>query len=358
MAILIKNKVPTTLYQVYDNEGKLMDPNHKITLSNEQLKHAFYLMNLSRIMDKKMLVWQRAGKMLNFAPNLGEEALQVGMGMGLNENDWFCPTFRSGALMLYRGVKPEQLLLYWNGNENGSKIEAKYKTLPINITIGAQYSHAAGLGYMLHYKKLPNVAVTMIGDGGTAEGEFYEAMNIASIQKWNSVFCINNNQFAISTRTKLESAVSDLSTKAIAVNIPRIRVDGNDLIASYEAMHEAANYARSGNGPVLIEFFSWRQGPHTTSDDPSIYRTKEEEAEAMKSDPVKRLRNFLFDRGILTPQQEEEMVAKIEQEVQAAYEVMVSKTPVTLDEVFDYNYEKLTPDLARQKAEAKKYFKD
>lgn len=358
MAILIKNKVPTTLYQVYDNEGKLIDPNHKITLTDEQLKHAYYLMNLSRMMDKKMLVWQRAGKMLNFAPNLGEEALQVGMGLGLNENDWVCPTFRSGALMLYRGVKPEQLLLYWNGNEKGSQIDAKYKTLPINITIGAQYSHAAGLGYMLHYKKQPNVAVTMIGDGGTAEGEFYEAMNIASIHKWNTVFCINNNQFAISTRTKLESAVSDLSVKAIACGIPRVRVDGNDLIASYEAMQDAANYARGGNGPVLIEFFSYRQGPHTTSDDPSIYRTKQEEEEGMKSDPVKRLRNFLFDRSILNQAQEEEMFSKIKQEIQAAYEKMVLDTPVSVDEVFDYNYQELTPELVEQKQIAKKYFKD
>ncbi|QZX48918.1 pyruvate dehydrogenase (acetyl-transferring) E1 component subunit alpha [Mycoplasma sp. E35C] len=358
MAIIVKNKIPELLHKVIDNEGRLIDPNYVQKLSDDRIIEAYYYMNLSRELDKKMLIWQRSGKMLTLAPNLGEEALQIATSMAMTKKDWLVPAFRSGALMLHRGVKPYQLMLYWNGSEKGNVFDEGVRVIPVNITIGAQYSQAAGIGYALKYNKERAAAVTFIGDGGTAEGEFYEAMNMASIHKWQTVFCVNNNQYAISTRTHLESAASDISTKAIAVNMPRVRVDGNDLLASYDAMLEAVEYARSGMGPILVEFITYRQGPHTTSDDPSVYRTKEEEEENKKSDPIARIRKFLTAKGLWDDAKEQTMFDQIQAKIEEEYQVMLQHVKTTIDDVFDHTYATLPEDLLEQKAIAKKYFEN
>ncbi|AFP76050.1 Pyruvate dehydrogenase E1 component alpha subunit [Mycoplasmoides gallisepticum CA06_2006.052-5-2P] len=358
MAIIVKNKIPELLHRVIDNEGRVIDPSYVQKLSDERVIEAYYYMNLSRELDKKMLTWQRSGKMLTLAPNLGEEALQLGTSLAMTKKDWLVPAFRSGALMLHRGVKPYQLMLYWNGNEKGNVFDEGVRVIPINITIGAQYSQAAGIGYALKQNKERAAAVTFIGDGGTAEGEFYEAMNLASIHKWQTVFCVNNNQYAISTRTNLESAVSDLSTKAIAVNMPRVRVDGNDLLACYDAMLEAIEYSRSGMGPIFVEFVTYRQGPHTTSDDPSVYRTKQEEEEAKKSDPIARIKKFLTAKGLWDEAKEKTMFEQIEAKISEEYDVMLQHIQTTVDDVFDHTYATLPQNLVEQKAVAKKYFGD
>ena len=129
-----------------------------------------------------MLKLQRQGRMLTFAPSMGEEALQVATAMAMNKKkDVFCPGYRVNAALLEMGIPQEQIMLYWAGNEMGSKIPKNVRTLPLNITIGCQYSHAAGVGYALKFKKTGGVAVAFIGNGGTSEGEFYEAMNIAAV---------------------------------------------------------------------------------------------------------------------------------------------------------------------------------
>ncbi|UTS70597.1 pyruvate dehydrogenase (acetyl-transferring) E1 component subunit alpha [Mycoplasma bradburyae] len=358
MAIIVKNKIPELLHRVIDNEGRVIDPSYVQKLSDERIIEAYYYMNLSRELDKKMLIWQRSGKMLTLAPNLGEEALQIATSLAMTKKDWLVPAFRSGGLMLHRGVRPYQLMLYWNGNEKGNIFDEGVRVVPVNITIGAQYSQAAGIGYALKYNKERAAAVTFIGDGGTAEGEFYEAMNMASIHKWQTVFCVNNNQYAISTRTHLESAASDISTKAIAVNMPRVRVDGNDLLASYDAMLEAVEYARSGMGPILVEFITYRQGPHTTSDDPSVYRTKEEEAEAKKSDPIARIKKFLIAKGLWDENKEQTMFQQIEAKIEEEYNIMLQHIKTTVDDVFDHTFATLPEDLLEQKAIAKKYFEN
>lgn len=167
--------------------------------------------------------------------------------------------------------------------------------------------------------------------------------------------CINNNQFAISTRTKNESAVKDLSTKAVAFDIPRVRVDGNDLLASYDAAKDALAYVRAGEGPVLIEFVTYRQGPHTTSDDPTIYRSQAEVDEAMKSDPIARLRKFLVARKVWDDAKEAEMLQEIDDKIESEYKRAQELIESTVDDVFDSQYAKSFPELEEQKALAKRY---
>jgi len=297
------------------------------------------------------LKFQRQGRLLTFAPSIGEEALQVATSMAMDKkNDFFVPGYRVNAALLEMGVPQELLLLYWNGNEKGSKFPEHIRSLPLNITIGCQYSHASGVAYALKQQGVLGAAITFIGNGGTSEGEFYEAMNIAAVHKWPVVFCVNNNQWAISTPESESTAAATIAIKSVAVGIPGIRLDGNDVVASYEGMMEALDYARS-KGPILVEFLTYRKGPHTTSDDPKIYRTKKMEEEGNAIDPIIRLKKFLANNKEikLTPDQDQIIYDEARQMVTTSFKKMEEMNKVSIDDVFDYTYEELTQELKEQK---------
>ena len=345
------------IYRVLDVNGDLIDKNYKTKFANKDLLEAYEFMVLSRQQDTYMSQLQRQGRILTFAPNFGEEALQVATSAAMEKGDWFVPAFRSNATMLHLGVPVMSQLLYWNGNEKGSKMPENVNVLPINIPIATQISHAAGIAYGMKMKKKNNVAITIIGNGGTAEGEFYEAINFAAIHKLPTVITVNNNQWSISTPQKLESGSKTIALKAVAMGIPAIKVDGNDLLASYEAMVEAVKYSKEGNGPILVEFETWRQGPHTTSDNPRIYRTEESEIAAEKWEPFHRIEKFMFDNKIMTEDQKTKIWSDKLEIIKTEFKKSLDNLDVSIDEVFDYTYEKLTPELAAQKAEAVAYFK-
>lgn len=342
-------------YRLLDKEGNWLYKDKKPPLTVEQVKYAFKRMIFQRVMDEKMLQAQRQGRMLTFAPNLGEEALQIATALAMNKEDWLVPAFRSGLLMMERGFSCKQQLLYWNGNEAGCVAEAGFNSLPINICIGTQCSHAAGIGWSLRLDNKDAASVSFIGDGGTAEGEFYESLNFATLRKAKWVCGINNNGFAISTRTNLESSVQDLSTKAIAAGAHYIQVDGNDLFASYEVMDAALKHARSAEGgPVVVEFVTYRKGPHTTSDDPKVYLKSDEKAAGEATDPFIRTKAWLEAQKAWSDEEQKAVEEAAKAEVDAAFKEMEAVLVPSVDEVFDHTYAKLTPELAKQKEAAAK----
>ncbi|OYD26771.1 pyruvate dehydrogenase E1 component alpha subunit [Mycoplasma testudineum] len=348
----------TDLVRYLDKDGNLTPEGkkNKTTLSNEELIRGYEFMVRSREMDKYMTQLQKQGRMLTFAPNFGEEGLQVATAMAMDPKiDWMVPAFRSNATMLMLGVPMVHNMVYWNGSEEGSRIPEGVNVTPIAITIGAQYSHAAGISYGMKLEKKANpkskqaVAVTIVGNGGTAEGETYEAMNMASIQEWPAIFTVNNNQWAISTPGHLESKAV-IAAKAHAAGIAGVRVDGNDLLASYEVMKEAIDYARETSKPVLVEFVTWRQGVHTSSDNPRVYRTEEVEKKMEEWEPFHRIEKYLIDNKIYSKKQQEEFLLKAQEEVKAAYEEslkVIEKIEPT--EIFDHTYATLTPELKEQR---------
>lgn len=344
------------IYSVLDVEGNITKVGYKVPLTNEQIKHSYYIMRLSRSMDEKMLKMQRQGRILTFPPNIGEEGLQVATALSMDKNDWFAPAFRSATIYIHQGVPISSIMMVWKGNEMGNKMPEHLNFLPFNIPIASQYSHAAGIGMTLNYLKKPNVAYTFIGDGGTAEGEFYEALNFAKLRNAQTVFCINNNQWAISTPTAKETGQECIASKAIAAGIDFIKVDGNDLFASYEAAVAAREYVLQNKKPILVEFLTYRQGPHTTSDNPRVYRTEEYEKQEEKKDPIKRLEKYMLNNNIITSSEISEIEARIEKELDEAYKTMDANYKVSIDEIFDYTYKTLDESLLEQKAEAKKIF--
>ena len=342
-------------FQILDQNGVVVNKDLEPKISNKDLIEMYSQMVLGSIADIKAVQFQRQGRMLTFAPNRGQEAAQVGPMSAVKKTDWLVPSFREFNAMLTHGVTLEQAYLYWYGNERGSRFDDDVNVLPINITIGAQINHAAGIAYATKLQKKKDVVVTFIGDGGTSHGEFHEGVNFAGVFDLPVIVVIQNNHWAISTPRAKATKAPTLAQKAIAYGIPGIQVDGNDILAMYAATTEAAKRARNGEGPTLIEAVTYRLGSHTTSDDPSIYRSNEELEEWKLKDPLIRFKKYLIDKKIWTEAKDEKLHEEANQFVLDTFK-LVEKSTITLDEVFDYTYELRTPLLEEQYNELKEYF--
>jgi pyruvate dehydrogenase E1 component alpha subunit len=251
-------------------------------------------------------------------------------------------------MMMYRGVTLEQAYLYWAGYERGNHFNENVRVLPIDVIIGSQINHAAGLAYASKILKKDEVVLTMIGDGGTSTGEFYEGLNFGAVFDVPMVVIIQNNQYAISTPRAKATKSATLAQKAIAFGIPGVQVDGNDILAMYAVTKEAVDYARKGNGPVLIEAVTYRLGAHTTSDDPTIYRHDDEVKAWEAKDPLIRFKQYLMDRKLLTEEADQAFEEEYNKFVQDTFIVVENTGPEELENVFKYTFAEMTPQLKEQ----------
>src|SRR5690554_539519 len=260
------NPLKGEMLRIMDEEGKIIEPGLMPELDNERVLELYKVMLLTRAADDKALQLQRQGRMLTYAPNTGQEAAQVASVAPLRKTDWLAPAFRELGAWLLKGVSLENIYLYWYGNEWGSHFPEDVRMLPISVPIGSQLNHAVGIAMASKYKGEDDVTVGYIGDGGTSIGDFSEALNFAGVFDAPVIFFVQNNQYAISVKRQIQTKAATLAQKAIAAGIPGIQVDGNDLFAVYAAVDEAAKRARAGQGPTLIEAYTYRLGAHTTSD--------------------------------------------------------------------------------------------
>ena len=342
------------ILRIIDNDGKVINPKLMPDLDNDTIIKAYKDMLFERVADEMAVSYQRQGRMYTFPPNHGQEAIHIAAGMNMQEEDWLVPAFRELGVMLARGVTMKEIFLYYNGNEQGSNFANAKKVLPIAISIGTQYQHAAGIGYAIKYQKKDEVVFPFIGDGGTSTGDFNEALNFAAVWDAPVVFTIQNNQYAISVPISKQTKAKNLALKAVAFGMKGIKVDGNDIFAMHVAYKEAAEHARSGKGPILIEALTYRRGAHTTSDDPTKYRTKEEEDKWALTDPLVRLKKYMDEKGIWK-EDEEKLIAKYKKEVDKQFLEAENFGPYPLNEVFDFMYTDMPEDLKRQKAEYEQF---
>ena len=342
------------ILRIIDNDGKVINPKLMPDLDNETIIKAYKDMLFERVADEMAVSYQRQGRMYTFPPNHGQEAIHIAAGMNMQEEDWLVPAFRELGVMLARGVTMKEIFLYYNGNEQGSNFANAKKVLPIAISIGTQYQHAVGIGYAIKYQKKDEVVFPFIGDGGTSTGDFNEALNFAAVWDAPVVFTIQNNQYAISVPISKQTKAKNLALKAVAFGMKGIKVDGNDIFAMHVAYKEAAEHARSGKGPILIEALTYRRGAHTTSDDPTKYRTKEEEDKWALTDPLVRLKKYMDEKGIWK-EDEEKLIAEYKKEVDKQFLEAENFGPYPLNEVFDFMYTDMPEDLKRQKAEYEQF---
>ena len=344
------------MVQIMDKEGNIVKPEWMPELSDEDIINMYKLMRFSRIIDEKTLQYQRQGRMLTYAPNLGQEATQVGSASALDPKDWVAPSFRELGIWLTKGAPLKNIFLYWFGNEMGMHMPESVKMLPVSVPIASQMQHATGLAYASRYRGLDEVAVAYVGDGGTSQGDFHEALNFAAVQSLPNVFIVQNNQFAISTRRQIQTKSSTIAQKALAYGIPGVQVDGNDIFAMYAVTKEAVDRARRGEGPTLIEAYTYRMGAHTTSDDPTVYRDNSE-VEAWKDrDPIDRLYKYMMAKGIWDEERDAAYSEERGNFVKETFEEVEKSGLVSLEDTFDYLFEKRTALLEAQYQAKKAYY--
>lgn len=336
--------------QKLDSQGKLTGSLPAFAKDPDVLLELYYQMVRARTFDKKAITLQRTGKMGTYAPINGQEAIFTAIGHALAKDDVLIPYYRDYAAQFQRGVKMSDILSYWGGDERGSQFGENSEDLPFCVPIASQTLHAAGVAFALRYKGQSRVALTTIGDGGTSEGDFYEALNIAGTWNLPLVFVINNNQWAISVPLEQQTKAQTLAQKAIAAGFQGIQVDGNDVLASCEVVKDAIEKARRGEGPTLIEALSFRLSDHTTADDATRYQPKESVDKALLQEPIRRFRTFLHEQNLWDEEKEKALLERCAKEVQEAVDEYLQKKPQPITSIFDYHFATLPDYLIEQRA--------
>ncbi len=326
------------------NVNKALEPKIK----DETLLKAYRTMVLTRIADEKAVRLQRQGRLGAYPPSRGQEASQVGPALTLDKDDWIVWAFREMGALLLRGVPLWRLYLYWMGNEEGSAFDAGTNITPSAVPVGSQIPHAAGIAFAMRYRKEPKAVLCYFGDGATSEGDFHEGLNFSGTMHLPAVFVCQNNQYAISVPRKLQTASPTLAQKACAYGFKGILVDGNDVLALYAATKEAVERARKGEGPTLIESFTYRMGDHTTSDDATRYRLADEIAYWTERDPIARFRTYIERKGIWDEKKDKEYAEEASRLVEEDVKKAEGFAPPTLDDAFIYTYGSMPENLKEQ----------
>ena len=341
--------------QFLDPEGKPSSDIPKLANDTDALIGLYRAMTETRVFDTKAVNLQRTGKLGTYASSLGHEATHVGIAAAMLEDDVLAPSYRETGTMLYRGVRMEELLLYWGGDERGSDFaDAKYD-FPYCIPIATQCLHAAGAAMAIQLRGESRCAVSLNGDGGTSEGAFYEAMNVAGARNLPVVFIVINNKWAISLPIEQQTATQTLAQKAVAAGIPGIQVDGNDVIAVRHWVERALARARKGEGACLIEAVTYRLSDHTTADDASRYRKKEDVEAAWTVEPLIRIRKYLTDLGSWDEDKEQDLLEDAANKVDIAVQNYLNTPKPLIESMFDYMYEDLPESLEEQREHAIRY---
>ena len=264
----------------------------------EQLRDLYTDMSVVRRIDAEAMALQRQGELGLWAPLLGQEAAQVGSARALRPDDFVFPSYREHGVVYCRGVDPVAMLRLWRGTALSGWDPAAFGIATPAIVVGSQALHATGYALGIMLDRSPSAAVAYFGDGASSEGDVAEAFGFAASFTAPVVFVCQNNQWAISEPVRLQSHAS-IARRGEGYGIPGIEVDGNDVLAVLAATRLALARAHAGQGPTLIEAVTYRLGPHTTSDDPTRYRSHMEEDEWLAKDPVVRLRALLRAEGLV-----------------------------------------------------------
>lgn len=318
-------------------------------LPAETLCWLYEMMVVTRELDIEFVNLKRQGELALFASCRGQEAAQVGATACLRKTDWLFPQYRELGAYLVRGIPPGHVGVAWRGTWHGGLDFTQKCCAPMSIPIGTQTLHAVGAAMAAQRLGEDSVTVAFLGDGATSEGDVHEALNFAAVFDAPCVFYLQNNQWAISMPVSKQSAAPSLAHKAIGYGIPGIRVDGNDVLACYAVMAEAAARARAGEGPTLIEAITYRLGAHTTADDPSRYRSQEEVDRWLALDPIPRYRTYLQGQGLWSERLEERVAARSKRMRAELRDTVFGAPDFDIDDVFNMVYAEITPGLQAQR---------
>ncbi|MBC9714288.1 pyruvate dehydrogenase (acetyl-transferring) E1 component subunit alpha [Streptomyces sp. TRM66268-LWL] len=301
------------LVQLLTPEGQRVEhPDYAIDLSADELRGLYKDMVLTRQFDAEAIALQRQGELGLWPSLLGQEAAQIGSGRATKDDDYVFPTYREHGVAWCRGVQPKNLLGMFRGVNNGGWDPNSNNFHLYTIVIGSQALHATGYAMGITKDGADSAVVAYFGDGASSQGDVMEGFNFAAVYNAPVVFFCQNNQWAISESNEKQFRVP-LYQRAQGFGFPGVRVDGNDVLAVLAVTRAALDRARRGEGPMLIEAFTYRMGAHTTSDDPTKYRRDEEREAWEAKDPILRLRTYLLAEGLA----DEAFFADLEKESEA-----------------------------------------
>jgi pyruvate dehydrogenase E1 component alpha subunit len=355
----------TGLLQILGPDGRASDKSVPAldvsALNDDELRELYRGMLRARVLDEKMLLLQRQGRIHFYAEARGQEASVVGAVAAIEPTDYIVPAHRELGAALYRGLSMRAIVAQLLGNANdiarGRQMPVhptaprELRIIPPSSCVATQLPHAAGLAWAAKMRKDPTVVLAYLGEGATSAEDFHAGINFAAVYHVPAVFLCENNQWAISTPASRQSVSKTFAIKALAYGMPGVRVDGNDVLAVYAAVREAAARARAGGGPTFIEAVTYRMGAHSSSDDPHRYRDESEEESWKAKDPLARFATWLAARKTLDAAGATALRAAIEHEIAAAVQAEESVGPPPLSSLIENVYARTPAALEEQLAE-------
>jgi pyruvate dehydrogenase E1 component subunit alpha len=351
------------LYRVLKDDGSataVTDP----SIDDDVATTAYRYLKLMRLLDARMILLQRQGRVGFYGACTGQEAVPIGCALAIDADDWVFQALRESSMMLVRGLPLATYVAQIFGN-SGDLLKGRMQPSHMaarqvnqvswSSCIGTQLPHAVGAAMAARAKGERRAVLGFIGDGGTSEPDFHNAMTFASVYRAPVVLICQNNQFAISVRPWSQTASRTYAIKGRSYGIPSIRVDGNDVLAMYHATAQAAERARNGEGPTFIEAVTYRIGAHSTSDDPSRYRTQEEVDAWLAKDPLTALRRHLVTLGKVSDESDKALEDELNALIAAAIDEAEAHPMPPRETIFDDIYEEQPWHLREQLADLLKH---
>jgi pyruvate dehydrogenase E1 component alpha subunit/2-oxoisovalerate dehydrogenase E1 component alpha subunit len=323
------------MLRVFRDDGTV-DPASDPHLPTEMALRAYREMRRLRILDARMIALQRQGRVGFYGAAHGQEATPIATGLAVRDDDWVFPALREQSVMLVRGFPLREFVAQVFGNAGdllkGRQMPSHQSSRAVHQVswsscIGPQLPQAVGAAWAMRARRSSAVAVAFCGDGATSQADFHTAMNFAAVWQVPCVIVCQNNQWSISVPAERQTASRTIAVKARAYGMPGVRVDGNDILAVYGALRDAIERARGNGGPTFIEAVTYRIGPHSTSDDPTRYRSEAEVEAWKRKDPLDRLRKYLALERLVTETTDAALEGELVAEIAAAIDEVEKLAP-------------------------------
>jgi 2-oxoisovalerate dehydrogenase E1 component alpha subunit len=314
------------------------------------LRELYRRLVVGRRFDKQATALTKQGRLAVYPSSHGQEACQVGAVLALRPSDWLFPTYRESVALVTRDIDPVDVLTLLRGDWHCGYDPHAHAAAPQCTPLATQTLHAVGFAQAARVKGEDTVTLAFTGDGATSEGDFHEALNFAAVFRAPTVFLVQNNRYAISVPLSRQSKAPTLAHKAIGYGMPGVVVDGNDVIAVYTAVQEAADRARRGDGPTLIEAMTYRMDAHTNADDATRYRSDDEVQEWRRADPLARFERFLRHEGLLDDAAAATVAAEAEEFAAGLRDRMNTDPVLDPADLFEHVYAQKTAQLRGQAA--------
>ncbi len=347
--------IPT--FRLLQQDGTLFDGAVAPEIGRDEARRIYHAMVATRVLDERMMAAQRQGRLSFYMQCTGEEAAVIGATAALDDADMIMAQYREQGALMYRGFSFDEFMNQLFGNEHdygkGRQMPIHYGSrklhyLTISSPLATQIPQATGFAYGQKLAGEGQCTTVFFGEGAASEGDFHAALNMAAVHQVPVIFFCRNNGYAISTPSIEQFAADGVAPRAFGYRMHVIRVDGNDILAVYDATRAARRLAVEHNQPVLIEAMTYRLAAHSSSDDPSGYRSKKEEEAWREKDPLLRMRRWLNDKGWWSDEEETECQEQLRREVLETMKRAQKRPPPPLDSLVTDVYADVTPALQRQ----------